>query len=168
MLFQTETKWTFDEFAKMNWVIFKKRYIRKFVIVGILFILMMLLEAALYSMYKVTGFTSERVIFLIVPPLLVLILPGIRYLQMKKNVEQAYYSNKRLQDVTTHFSFYEDRVETKSELGNGVIRYEDLYKLIETKENFYLCVASNQASVIIKNNCSEELIAFLHEKVSGK
>ena len=166
MLFETETKWTYDEFKKMNRAMLKKRYIRKIVLVIILLLVMLYLEANLYSTYKRIGFTPGRVAFIVGSMLVFLIICVLSYLRVHNSIKKAYFSNKRIQDATTHFSFYEDRIEINGCLGNSVIKYDELYKVIETKENFYLCVATNQASNIIKRNCSEELITFLREKAS--
>jgi hypothetical protein len=38
---------------------------------------------------------------------------------------------------------------------------DELYRILETKTNFYLFLAKDQALNIIKANCSQELIEFL-------
>ena len=48
--------------------------------------------------------------------------------------------------------------------GTNTIRYSDLSEIIETDTNFYLMLGKNQGSLLNKNDCSEELINFLHRK----
>lgn len=42
------------------------------------------------------------------------------------------------------------------------LRYYDLWKIIETDTNFYLIYARKEGCIIVKKNCSPELIRFLH------
>jgi len=44
-----------------------------------------------------------------------------------------------------------------------VIRYEELYKIIETPTNFYLMLSPQHGSIVIKENCSDELLMFLDQ-----
>ena len=78
-----------------------------------------------------------------------------------KKMNKAYNSNKLLQNNTTRFAFLEDRFETNSGRGSTVIKYDELYTVLETDTNFYLFISNKQAYNIIKSNCSEELIQFL-------
>ena len=54
-------------------------------------------------------------------------------------------------------------METNNTLGFTTIPYDKLYRVVETPTNFYLMIARNQGMVIVKENCSAELIAFLQK-----
>ena len=60
--------------------------------------------------------------------------------------------------------FAEDRFESVSDRGSAFVKYDEIYKILETDTNFYLFLSKNQALNIIKANCSGELISFLREK----
>lgn len=64
----------------------------------------------------------------------------------------------------TIFDFYDDCfVVTSNMIPLEPVRYFDLTKIIETNTNFYLMYAWREGYVIVKENCSPELIRFLHE-----
>ncbi len=166
MLFETETKITFDEFKKMGWCLAKKDY---WIRVAIMYAL--IIAALSWSLYTFlprfsTGVDSFGIGIIIFYVLGLIFVPFFYYYRIYRGLHSAYWSNKRIQDNIGHYRFYEDRIETSSKLGNSTVRYEDFYRVIETKENFYLCAATNQALIVIKNNCSDGLISFLHEKVT--
>ena len=77
--------------------------------------------------------------------------------------KKAYYANTAMQDIVLTYSFYPDHVETNNTLGFTTIPYDKLYRVVETPTNFYLLIARNQGMVIVKENCSAELIAFLQK-----
>ena len=43
------------------------------------------------------------------------------------------------------------------------LKYSQIFRILETKTNFYLLTAENQGTIIVKKNCSPALIAFLKE-----
>ena len=49
-------------------------------------------------------------------------------------------------------------------MGNIKVEYTKLYKVLETKENFYLLIGRNQGIIIEKRNCSDKLIQFITDK----
>ena len=72
-------------------------------------------------------------------------------------------SNKLIQNATYKFKFNDNGFEVISPKGSSSIEYSALYRIIETKDRFYLYISKNQTFVIIKENCSNELIALLQE-----
>ena len=50
---------------------------------------------------------------------------------------------------------------SKTEKSESIVEYDKLYKIIETKTNFYLMIADNQGYIVSKANCSQELIDFI-------
>ena len=79
----------------------------------------------------------------------------------KRQVKKAFFSNKMAQNVSFHFDFHEDYVEGTSPQGKSLVKYEQLYKIHETKSHFYLMSSRIAGSIIRKQNCSPELITFL-------
>lgn len=41
------------------------------------------------------------------------------------------------------------------------VQYRQIYRIVETKTNFYIMLSRNQGIIIVKANCLPELIGFL-------
>ncbi|MCH5316831.1 MAG: YcxB family protein [Eubacterium sp.] len=81
---------------------------------------------------------------------------------LNKSAEKAYYSNPFLQKNHLQiYSFYEEYLEEKSNDSSAKIEYALIHNIIETETNFYIMIGNNQGYVIIKSNCSPELIEFI-------
>lgn len=77
------------------------------------------------------------------------------------NLKKTYKSDKRI-SKERECSFYEDKLEIKVDsAGGGEYAYADLCDVYETKTNFYLMISTVQGIVIIKENCTPELIEFI-------
>lgn len=88
-------------------------------------------------------------------------LPMFLDIMMKKQVTKAYNDNANTQGINTSLTFYDNYYEGHSEIGDNKYLYEELYKIIETPTNFYLMLSPQHGSIVIKENCSEELLMFL-------
>lgn len=77
-------------------------------------------------------------------------------------IKKTYESNKAMKrnPVSTVYFYNEHLTETNSK---GVVNlaYADIYKIVETKTNFYIMLAKNNGIIIVKQNCTPELIIFL-------
>jgi hypothetical protein len=80
---------------------------------------------------------------------------------INKQSEKYYHSNKKLQNQKVEYEFYEDYLIIKGQEFENNMKYADLHNIIETKENFYLMESISTAFIIIKTNCSQELIKHL-------
>ena len=92
---------------------------------------------------------------------MVVALPMFLDIMMKKQVTKAYNDNANTQGINTSLTFYDNYYEGHSEIGDNKYLYEELYKIIETPTNFYLMLSPQHGSIVIKENCSEELLMFL-------
>ncbi len=93
--------------------------------------------------------------------IMVVALPMFLDIMMKKQVTKAYNDNANTQGINTSLTFYDNYYEGHSEIGDNKYLYEELYKIIETPTNFYLMLSPQHGSIVIKENCSEELLMFL-------
>lgn len=150
-LFQTQTTYTFAEYRRYSRALQNKVMHRPLVIA--------VMMACLVLLALLSDDNSMRVAFLLVAVLTPLIFSLIGSWMEKK----AYYANTAMQDIVLTYSFYSDHVETNNTLGFTTIPYDKLYRVVETPTNFYLMIARNQGIVIVKENCSAELIAFLQK-----
>ena len=94
----------------------------------------------------------------------VVALPMVLDIMMKKQVTKAYSDNTNtIRRYNTSLTFYNNYYEGHSELGDNKYLYEELYKIIETPTNFYLMLSPQHGSIVIKENCSDELLMFLDQ-----
>ncbi len=84
-----------------------------------------------------------------------------RYLY-KRKLKKTYESNPVLQNLTTHFNFYEDHVEINNDYDpEQSIVYRDFYKIHVTNTHVYLMVSSKNTYYFRTNECDPGLISFL-------
>ena len=73
----------------------------------------------------------------------VVALPMVLDIMMKKQVTKAYSDNTNTQGINTSLTFYDNYYETPT--------------------NFYLMPSPQHGSIVIKENCSDELLMFLDQ-----
>ncbi len=66
-----------------------------------------------------------------------------------------------LKDNFSVFDFYDKYFEQTNAVSHSVVKYSDIYKIVETDKNIYIMVAKNEGYILLKSNCSKELIEFL-------
>ena len=151
-LYTTNMKYTFEEYKKFNIAVMKKRIKR-------IRISLLLLILAAILMWIADPF-SKISLFLIV---FVIIYPIFLYLGMNRDIKKAYNSNELLKDIDLIIEFYEDYFIAKTDKSEAKVEYDKIYELLENETNFYIMIANNQGYLVIKENCSEELIKFIAE-----
>ncbi len=96
-------------------------------------------------------------------PLLIFIIvfPIVLKLILDRSLKKTYESNQLLNGYKMTIRFFEDHYEGCGENGSLNYPYAKLAKIIETNTNFYLMIGDNQGTLITKERCTPELIAFL-------
>ena len=144
-LFKISQSYTFEEVKKFNKVLYGESMI--FVNFGMI---IMFLTGILCI---ILGQLDSHVLFFILFPIFMVIFP-------KVELNNYYKSNKILQEIIQEYEFYEENFIVKNEMTEFKIGYDKIYKIIETKTNFYIMIAKNQGYIISKSNCSIEAIEF--------
>lgn len=81
----------------------------------------------------------------------------------KAKLREAFAEEDSTGNSYVLYDFYEDGFVMTCDMVEGeLIRYCDLWGIIETKTNFYILHGHRNGCIIIKANCSPELIRFLH------
>ena len=151
-LYQTETVYTEAEylrFAKTVQLRVGKLRLKAAAVILCFFVL------ALFSLADANR--QFALFYGIAAVLFPLLLWGISHRRLK----QAYASNKSLQGMRYEIRFYKDHMETAGSIGHSSVYYDKLFRVLETERNFYLMVSRNQGVVLIKANCTPELIQFV-------
>ena len=84
-------------------------------------------------------------------------------MMLVNNSKEYFKSNKVAQNSVINYTFEEDKIVIETERGSSFIKYDEVYKVYETKTNIYLFISNNQAYVIVKENCSDELTQFIKD-----
>ncbi len=154
----TETIITLDELYKLNMCLYKKNYNNKW----IYFILLVLI---LYSIIpNLDTFDVHTFIGSLIAITFILVL--FRFINkriMKKQVKNYFESNKQIQNQLIHYIFHEEYVHIQTNNSSAKLDYQKLYKIYETKENIYLMESNMSGHILIKKNCSPDLISFIKQ-----
>lgn len=152
-LHKTKTAYSFDEYFKFNKTLLfrQKNYKAITVVLPILYIL-----TALCVFYLVRE-TAYLILWAALFPVFIIVFIA----SFKRSVKKTYYSNKSITSCVAEFEFYDGYVAEKTENGESRIDYSKIYNIIETKTNFYIMLAINQGFIIVKENCTPELIEFI-------
>lgn len=150
MLYSTNTITSKEELNKFNnALLFSPKYI----------LLIVALEASLFTSY----FMLKERFFLIYA----LIFPFILYGAIRFTINNKYKKEAKFLGVESIINFYEDSIEQINQYASTKIPYKDLYKLIETKTNYYFLTGTNTGFNIIKANCSPELIDYIENNLKN-
>lgn len=149
-LYKTTTIIDIKEFKR-----FQKFYLNKFKssIWPILVMIALAILAIVLNFYKgnwdVVGLV---IIFIIIYPILL-------KFTLNRQIKKMYKTNKRINMLEETITFYEDYLESCSKHNYCKVQYNDIYKVCETKTNFYIFISDNQAFIIIKEEL-KDLDAF--------
>ena len=152
-LFKTQTAYSFEEYSKYNEAVLLKQKGFKAVMITLPVLYVLLMGVVLYA-------TKEpSTVFVLV---LALLLSAVIFTaSFKKSVKKTYYSNKAITSCVADFEFFDNYVREKTENGETKLEYSKIYKIIETKTNFYIMLSVNQGFIIVKANCTDGLIDFI-------
>lgn len=151
-LFHTDVKVTYEEYGKMCWTLRRKRFL-----LGSLLVSGISTLIGIY--FFASGSMETGIFFLVLAGLYPLLLWAVLSHSMHKN----YFSQKVPGDRTSHFEFYPDYMAFKTEVSQSEIRYDALYRIIETKANLYLLLSVSQCLILKKEGCPEGLLTLLRQ-----
>lgn len=156
--YQTSIEMTYEEYQTMCWALKRRKAI---IISGI--VSMLLLAAGAISLQS--GDVAEGIISFG----MALVYPCLVFGFYRYSMKKSYRSQKIAADNRrVDYEFYPDRMVVHTAVSRSEIRYDQLYRVKETKTNFYLMIGVNQSMAVKKELCSDELLAFLKSLKEGK
>lgn len=155
-LFETDIICNFETYKDYsNYIALKEQ---KLLLKALMIVfLMFAFGLTLYSKYH----TLEPIFIFTIAPLAFLLT---LFIKLKNGIKKAWNSNKSLQEKNIHYDFYDDHFVMTHEKGTMEIKYDDLYKILDNKKYIYIMIANNQGHILLKENCSNELIKFICDK----
>ena len=145
------TLMTEEVYKRFSWAILVRR--KGFVLYIIILII------GLFT-YVMLGPLEEKIISIILAPP---ICASMYYFGMNYQIKRAYQKTPFWKDMEQTLIFEKDKFSVKSKRGEFHYTYDDIVKVIMTKQDFYILIGENTGFAIEKENCSPEALEFLLE-----
>ncbi len=152
-LFETTTHYTYSEMRRYDSFVLNKItyfYLR--------LVITMLLLVACGAIVTCLGYQIFGITIMIASVLGVALRIMITVTSAPKRIENSPMLNK-----TATLRFYDDHMTKDNDKNHTEFDYSQIYRLRETDRNFYIIIKGVGGIIIVKENCSAELIAFLRE-----
>ena len=161
LLFETQTRLTFDTYLTLNRVVSKKRICRN-LIFQITFSFVIAVVGL--QQLQMTGKIYTLFIAVLVPVLFV-ILDFVHISVYKKRLKKVFDSFPQ-KDQIERFFFYNDRVKGIVPNGESTCYYDQIYCINETQRLYIIRISAIQFFLIDKTDLSPENAAFI--RCAGK
>lgn len=155
----TNTKVNFYEYKKIR-KLFPSAYLKKILIVliilAVLDVMLFLPPSSVLFEDVITVNIFILFITAIIFKFIDIIFVGIYYkIYLKKNYDCIDYT----------LTFYKDYFEKSNASEKIKIKYNDIKKVKETNENFYMFLKNKSCVIVMKRKCSIELIEFINNTI---
>ena len=142
---------TEEVYKRFSWAILIRR--KGFV----LYIIILIVGLLAYVMLSPL---EEKIMSVILfPP----IFASMYYFGMDFQIKKAYQKTPFWKDMEQTLIFEKDKFSVKSKRGEFHYTYDDIVKVIATKQDFYILIGENTGFPIEKKDCSPEALEFLLE-----
>lgn len=152
-LYTTHVIYTLSELKKLAWVSLRKQFpkwINRYTIAA-----MSLCLIFLSFQYTIYIYVS---LFLIVSFLTIFLL-------YNRTLNRQFESNVLMKDKRIDYEFFNEYFRVITVNSTSTVQYSEIYEIIETPTNIYLLISTHESFVLIKENCSNDLILFIKLKV---
>ena len=142
---------TEEVYKRFSWAILIRR--KGFV----LYIIILIVGLLAYVMLSPL---EEKIMSVILfPP----IFASMYYFGMNYQIKRAYQKNPLFQNMEVTLIFDREAFIARYIRGEFHYTYDDIVKVIMTKQDFYILIGENTGFAIEKENCSPEALEFLLE-----
>lgn len=152
-MYTTKIKYTYDEYKKLSEFSMNLQ-LRKTKIICYLLV-------ALISVF--TFFVTQSIYGALLTLIVALFIPLMTKFNTNRLIRKIWNSNKLMQNDEVEIIFDDSGWSTVNERGTYHYKYDDIYKIAETKTNIYIFISINMATILVKDNCSEEMIDFVRK-----
>ena len=142
---------TEEVYKRFSWAILIRR--KGFV----LYIIILIVGLLAYVMLSPL---EEKIMSVILfPP----IFASMYYFGMNYKIKKAYQKNPLFQNMEVTLIFDRESFVAQNKRGEFHYTYDDIVKVIMTKQDFYILIGENTGFPIEKKNCTPEALEFLLE-----
>ena len=142
---------TEEVYKRFSWAILIRR--KGFV----LYIIILIVGLLAYVMLSPL---EEKIISIILAPP---IFASMYYFGMNYQIKRAYQKNPLFQNMEVTLIFDRETFVAQSKRGEFRYTYDDIVKVIMTKQDFYILIGENTGFPIEKKSCTPEALVFLLE-----
>ncbi|EGD37716.1 hypothetical protein HMPREF9383_0037 [Streptococcus sanguinis SK150] len=143
---------TEEVYTRFSWAILMRR---KSFIVYIIVILALILYPMIMSA------EGKDIIFIALFTILVLLL--VVFFTLRFRIKRTYRKNPLWQNMEVTLIFDREAFIARNIRGEFHYTYDDIVKVIMTKQDFYILIGESTGFAIEKENCSPEAFEFLLE-----
>ena len=143
---------TEEVYTRFSWAILMRR---KSFIVYIIVILALILYPMIMSA------EGKDIIFIALFTILVLLL--VVFFTLRFRIKRTYRKNPLWQNMEVTLIFDREAFIARNIRGEFHYTYDDIVKVIMTKQDFYILIGENTGFAIEKKNCTPEALEFLLE-----
>jgi hypothetical protein len=154
MEFEIKTTYTFEEYR--NFVKAVNLNINKFK--GRLILSLALFAGSIAFLF----ITRQTQLAIFATAFVVIFLIAMFFLA-RSSVKKSWETNTLLQNVVNTYHFSEEQIDVYSDIGNTVLSYDKVYKLIENENDFYIMTANNTGFIVSKKEMTEEQAEFIRQ-----
>lgn len=152
-LFETTTHYTYSEMRRYDsFVLCRVTYFY------LRLVIVMLALMAVGVIVMCLGHQLIGITMLIAAMLGVALRIMVTVMTAPKRINSSPMLNK-----TAILRFYDNHMTKDNDNNHTEFDYSQIYRLRETDRNFYIIIKGVGGIIIVKENCSDELIAFLRE-----
>ena len=93
-----------------------------------------------------------------------LLFPFLLWWIYQNSLRRNYRGTQLVHGLTVTYSFWRDHFTLRSEVSQSCIRYDSLYKILETKTAFCLLTGPHQGLAVEKSDCPDGLAELLRSQ----
>ena len=142
---------TEEVYKRFSWAILIRR--KGFVLYIIILIV------GLFAYVMLSPLEKKIVSIILAPP----IFASMYYFGMNYQIKRAYQKNPLFQNMEVTLIFDREAFIARYIRGEFHYTYDDIVKVIMTKQDFYILIGESTGFAIEKENCSPEALEFLLE-----
>lgn len=145
------TLMTEEVYKRFSWAILVRR--KGFVLHLIILII------GLFTYVMFSPLEKKIISIILAPP----ICTSMYYFGMNYQIKRAYQKNPLFQNMEVTLIFDRESFVAQNKRGEFHYTYDDIVKVIMTKQDFYILIGENTGFAIEKKNCTPEALEFLLE-----
>ena len=145
------TLMTEEVYKRFSWAILVRR--KGFV----LYIIILIIGLFTYVMFS--PLEKKIISIILAPP----ICASMYYFGTNYQIKRAYQKNPLFQNMEVTLIFDRESFVAQNKRGEFHYTYDDIVKVIMTKQDFYILIGENTGFAIEKKNCTPEALEFLLE-----
>jgi hypothetical protein len=89
---------------------------------------------------------------------------AMKVTEKSRRLKKIYADMPAIKDDYVRYEFYPDHFLVFTNRGDGEYRYDQITRYVETDEEIIMMPDPDQGMLLLKKNCSPDLIKFLREK----